>query len=284
MNLKDVILIPNHSRPEFLTLCLELLAKTPEYKNLYYIFVLDYGFRRELLLVINKFVEQHNISYEIMKIPHKGYRAGKQSYALISGYRRALELAKDYVFMVEDDIFVANTFFTKFYKLHQIDDPFVVVGSENHNTKVDSTEEGYYITQSMDYQSLGVCFRKGWLKFALNYFTDEYFINPAAYAQKVFPDSKLGAYFCEQDGMFRRIIEKHKLTTAFITPPTCYHAGYYGKARGVRETGTLQQKIDKIREVAFDPQVMKSRIGEFNDSTPINLTQNWDGTLCKYQL
>lgn len=269
----DVVILPNFTRPEFLTLCLEQIQTNPNWAQFKYLFVLDYGYRRQLWEVIRPFKG----NYDVLEIPKTNLTTAKQSYALIQGYRRALQYNPEFIFMIEDDIMVSNDFFNWHYKVLQANEGLfasIASRSVNTDTPIIAELEKYFIAHT--YQSLGICFPVNRLRYFLTFFTPEYFNNPVKYVLHHFPQSKIGAMFCEQDGVFHRIVEKEQLPIAFPWYPRCYHAGVYGKGRGKRMPGTLNEKVAHLRNVIFNPGAMKNYLKDqpkayYLDSIPTEL-------------
>ena len=192
----NVVLIPNYTRPEMLTIMLEQLEKTVHFRSHYYLFTIDYGgLVKELTQVINQFFERNQVAGSIYNIPKTPYTTTKQSFAIVSGYRKAIELENpEYVFLLEDDIMVANNFFHWHYTVHETNGIFCSIGTRNHNKMYPIIKRYEAAYKDSSYQSLGVCWPKTSLTYALSFFTDSYFINPVSYIKNTFPDSKIGFF------------------------------------------------------------------------------------------
>jgi hypothetical protein len=65
--------------------------------------------------------------------------------------------------------------------------------------------------------------------------------------------------------LIRRIIQQNNYQVIYPDVPRAFHAGYYGKSRGQKPKGTLEERIKQVKQTAFDPSVMKG------DSEPILL-------------
>lgn len=273
--MKDVVLIPTYSRPEFLTITLEHIEQNPDAKEYLYIFALDAWFKRELLQVIQRF-RNKGFSVHERRTPRTSYKLGKQSHNVLTGYKLAQEKAKEFVFLIEEDIFVANDFF-KWHKAVHSDNPnlFCSIGSRNHNTIFRTSDNlNHYYTSHLDYQSWGVCFRKEKLDLILQHAKEDYYNDPVKYIEKRFPNSKIGKYFVEQDGLIRRVQEElYQHPIAFPHVPRAFHGGFYGYNRGRKIEGTLAKKIEELRRICFsDSEMKKVNTPRFyEDSRPENL-------------
>lgn len=285
----DAVLITAHMRPEFLWLCLEHILKNPDYNENHYIINLDKGYRRDNIRVFQKFRKHFNsIETNLINNPIKSI--GKQSYAVLEGYRYAQSKASNLVYMIEEDVMVSNVFF-KWHKLihEQEPDIYCSIATRNNNTRVEPLGDynRYYLHKG-DYQSLGVCFQKDKLNLVLQHANGSYYNDPFNYCAKKWPNSGIGRQFVEQDGLHRRVLIEHALNVAFSYDGFAFHAGYYGYHRKNRETGSIDQKIAKIRGVAFNKEALKKRtlnngdpIEFYLDSEPVNLNITLEGALIR---
>lgn len=276
----NVVLIPVFNRPEFLTLTLEQIQTNPDAAENLYLFALDFGFKRQNLEVINRF-RRSGFQVQLYKTPRTGFSLGKQSYNVLRGYQKAVELSDNLVFMVEDDIFVSNDFFRWHKAVHQRESEiFCTIATRNNNSTYKTTDSlQFYYKTHLDYQSLGVCFRVGRLGLVLKHNVQEYYQDPVGYLSRNYPKSKIGKYYAEQDGLIRRVQESTpEYPIAFPHRARAYHAGFYGVNRGARIEGTLPQKIEKLRNICFDVTSMRrvaANPAYFEDSIPVDLHNRW---------
>lgn len=278
--MSDVVLMPNFNRPEFLEVTLDLISKNNNFDSLFYLFVLDVGYRGQVVDVIRSFASKTGIKHKILKTPNKGYDLTKQSFNLLNGYKEAAKIADNFVFMIEDDIFVSNYFFDWHYVVNR-DNPniFCSIATRNNNSTIKTTPswEKYYLIDG-DYQSLGVCFKKEILNKILPFATEAYYRNPIQYCSNRFPHSKINGVHVEQDGLIRRVMELSRMPAAFSYHGLAYHAGFYGYHRGRKVTGPHDEKVRKIREICFNKDKMRkaSKTEAFyQDSIPVELNLIW---------
>lgn len=247
----DVVVIPCFNRPEFLSVCLELIQKAVGSEENLYLFQVDFGYDPEVLQVIENFPLQKEV-----RITEEHSFRNKQSYSLFKGYENALSYNPEKIYLIEDDIFIANDFFHWHQK--NIGSNFASIATRNHNNRgfrpTNNLSRTY--TQS-EYQSLGVCFHRSSVEHFLKYFTPEFFTDPENYIKKTFPRSRIPTMYCEQDGLIRRIIQDQKLQVVYPHVPRAFHAGFYGKSRGEKPTGTLEERITQVKLTAFDGEIMK---------------------------
>jgi hypothetical protein len=275
--MKPVVLISCYRRPEFLYYTLQRIQKADHAEKMLYLFCIDAGGDRDNVKIIGDFPFPKVIRQRNRQI--KGI--GKQSYNVLEGYREACDLSDSFVFNIEDDIMIATNFFT--WHLTQHDNykekVFCTIATKNNNSKFDTIEDlsKSYTGANTDYQSLGVCFSKQVLKtYILPNANFNYYRNPVAYCDRNFPGSSIGKYFCEQDGLIRRIKERLDLITIFPDVPRAYHAGFYSYNRNFKTTftGSLALKIDRVGKVLADPVLYRKCCGEqqyYNDSNQCNL-------------
>lgn len=253
----NVVVIPCFNRPEFISICLELIQKA-EQGDLLYLFQVDFGYDPQVVEVIERFPLKKEIKYT----PSHTLQ-NKQSYSLLMGYENALQHNPDKIYLIEDDIFIANDFFIWHEK--NIGNNFASIATKNHNAEIISTGDLAASYTMSEYQSLGVCFQKSSIEEILSGITEEYYKDPKRYLKNRFPNSPISIGYCEQDGLIRRIIQDKNHQVVFADVPRAFHAGYWGKSRGVKPSGILEERICEVRLTAFDTLIMKG------DSEPVLL-------------
>lgn len=271
----NICIIPCFDRPEFLTLCLERIAMADHYNEIKYLFAVDFGYNKEIEKVIAAFPATHK---EIYFTNRSSFGITKQSLNVLNAYRMAAEQTDGLIFMIEEDVMIANDFFVWHELVHARDIVlFCSIATANNNRKVKTTNnlEQFYVTTG-DYQSLGVCFpAEAIQKLIVEHINGDYFRSPMKYCKTLFPKSSIGEAFCEQDGLIRRIEEAERIGIAFPHVPRAFHAGFYGKNRGRRISGSFQQRLDTVRSIIFNDQEMQRVNGKnihlYQDSKPVNL-------------
>lgn len=271
----DVVLIIAWNRAEYLTLCLEQIATNKDFKNKHYLLNLDHGYRKDNESVFVEWCKENNLRYSVNHIPPTPYKVTKQSYAVFSGYQLAHTMSDRYIYMIEDDIMVSDRFFEWHEKAQKLN-PFCSIATTSNNTK---TPEGTYddYIELNSYQSLGVCWYKDSLNEVLDLITDDYYKNPIQFIRRNFPNSDINVNFCEQDGVINRMARSRKVI--YPLKGYAYHSGIYGYHRsGKKITGTLDEKVVRLRQIIFNPDAMKKFILDagdpvsfYEDSKPIPL-------------
>lgn len=270
----DVVLIPTWRRPEMLWHTLENIKLARGADKLHYIFKLDSGFDHEVFNVIARFP----FSYEVDRTRTVPYRMTKQSYSLLTGYRTAAEKSTGKVYLIEEDIFVARSFFEWHTAVHDANpNLFCSIAAPNHNRRFQDTgtRDEYYLSTD-DYCSWGVCWDRNVLLNVLNtHAVAEYYENPQGYSRR-FKDHPLGTRYMEQDGLLRRAQWMYGMNAPIAYPWSghAYHAGVYGYNRGAGPYGSLADRIAWVANVCYsDLEIRKFALRPewYEDSRPINL-------------
>lgn len=274
---KDICIIVAWQRAEFLQLCLELVMRCDDADKLFYVFALDEGHD-----ILNyELIKQFPFENTMLTMGKSGYKLGKQSYNVLNSMLAAANQTKELVYYVEEDIFIGKDFFTFHKDLHEKEpDIFCSVGTKCNNTnwQTIADQDAYYLSPNPDYQSWGSCFKKDMLnKYIKPHFVENYFNDPAGYCRR-FKDSIIGHFFCEQDGLIRRIKEKDapELKIAYPHVPRGYHAGFYGYNRQQKKLKTHKDRVELLRKVCFNKELMRkhSKPGLADDSVPVDLNTN----------
>ncbi len=264
---KDVVIIVGFDRPEYMEVCLDLLLKADGFGDLKVYFSLDFGYSRKNKSVIDQRMKGRDYTY----IHNNGsrFRHMKQSYNVLESYRIAAEEAKEFVFLIEDDIFCGKSFFTSHYELHKkYPDLFCSTACWLQNEKeLQTLDMSYAKTTKSVYQSLGVCFRKVVLKqLVLPHANTNYYRHSGKYLGNMFPEHFLKDTFSEQDGLIRRVHDTSGLAIGYPNYPRAYHAGIWGyHRRGENTKGwTHEQKVQFIYDTCFS-HVKMQKYNQYND-------------------
>jgi hypothetical protein len=263
--MKNIAVIAGYDRPEYMEVTLTLLRECNGAKDLHYVFALDYGYHKKNKEVIDRLFQ--GFSYEYLHNNGTKYRFMKQSFNVLQSYLYAASTADEFIFLIEDDIFCAKSFFEVHYKLHE-KEIFCSTACmlqnkpELHGLNI----SGHAFTKESVYQSLGVCFRKKIIQEHVSpHVNDSYFINPRVYLKKTF-DSHLNNDYCEQDGLIRRIHDESGLEIGFPSYPRAYHAGIWGYHRQGEKvrSWTHEQKVKFIMDTCFSQSKMQ-KYNQYND-------------------
>jgi hypothetical protein len=257
---RDVVVLPCWRRPEFLWHCLDNLAQAQGVDEVTIIVRPDTGFAPENLEVVRSFAGRlPNI--EVQYPVPAAYRRTKQSANVLLGYLRAANLARQFVYLIEEDIMVARDFFRWHREVHAAAPRplFCSIAVANPNRQLTLPQElsGYYLSNG-DYCSTGVCFDRTVLRsMVAPQVTMSYMSHPKRYIRRHFPESRIGLGFVEQDGLIRRIQESCTLPIAWPCIPRAFHAGFYGYNRSGGVGGSLQQRIQQLSQTIYDAVALR---------------------------
>ena len=107
---KDIVVLPCWRRPEFLWHCLDNLTRAEGIDSVHVLFRPDTGFSPNNLEAIQTFADRLS-SFEIHVADPCPFRRTKQSANVLLGYLDAGRRARQFVFLIEEDIMVARDFF-----------------------------------------------------------------------------------------------------------------------------------------------------------------------------
>ena len=282
MEKKGTVIVPAYNRPEFLSLCIDYIHKANGSANYKYLFCFDSGYEKDNDIVIQKF----KYEYSVIKLESHPYHKGtKLAFNILNGYMNAID-GGGLVYLIEEDVFIGVDYFNWHEQVQELEDVFCSIAAANFNNRNHPKGEAheYYIDSGI-YQSVGVCFKADKIRQYIEpHFNGLYFANPYRYAKEIFPNSKIDASCVEQAGIIHRVSELNNLKIAFPYIPRCFHAGIYGKNRGIPQKGTLVQKIEFIKHTVFDINEMRKYVSNeyyLYDSKPENLTVTTNKKLCR---
>ena len=274
---RDIVLVPCWRRPEFLWHCIDNLCQADGVRDIHVIFRPDTGFAPDILDVIRT-QGTRLPSFEIQYPPVCPFRRTKQSANILLGYLQAVPRARQFVFLIEEDIMVARDFFRWHRKVHaQEPQLFCSIAAKNHNRdiSVSPDADAYYCTTG-DYCSWGVCMNRDVIKaLVAPHINGGYFRKPKRYLRHHFPASAVPLAFAEQDGLIRRIQKVSQKLLVYPCVPRAYHAGFYGYHRTGGVDGSLKDKVQKLASIIYDVDAMRaatSQAGIADDSIPVTLS------------
>lgn len=274
--MREILVCPLWRRPEFLKVWIDLIKKVDNPEGIYFIFCLDYSYDPLNEQILDKYFP---FPYGVIKTPDQRLKMGKQSFNVLNGLMSAMNHSQGLIYYLEEDVFPGKDFFNWHRRIHEREsDIFCSIATRNNNTKYQTIDnpDYYYISRKPDYQALGTCFKPEVLReYILPHFMVDYFKDPVGYCIRNFPDSFIGKFYVEQDGLIRRIIEQCKKPIAFPHYPRAYHAGFYGyNRRNQFHMPSFEAKVKHIMEHAFDNEKMRRvSLNEYyyQDSMPIDL-------------
>jgi hypothetical protein len=219
----SIVVIPTAHRPEMLAKCLQYLDTARNRPNVHiYADNVDESRLSE--------IEQVRDLY----LPDAFLFHAKSRPDVLSGSWNILNAIKDgarwaeNVYLVEEDVLV----YPEFFEWHEAQTTDASCGRFDRYTR----------NRVNLYTNPGSCLRRRLLDALLPHINDEYFTDQQKYCEKY-----LGSeYGYLDDGLIRRIIDKHNFTVSLAIPAVCAHIGFrlYNRASPYLNPGkTLEEKI-----------------------------------------
>ncbi|HEY3732129.1 MAG TPA: hypothetical protein VGL28_12795 [Steroidobacteraceae bacterium] len=257
---RDVLVLPCWRRPEFLWHCLDNLTRADGVQDLHVLFRPDTGHDPHNIEVIHAFADRL-ASFEISMPVACPFRRTKQSANLLLAYLQAAVTTRQYVYLLEEDTIIARDYFRWHRAVHTASSGLfcsIAIANPNRRLRPPADRGGYYLS-SGDFSSMGVCFEHRILRqLVAPHVNLAYFRHPKRYLRRLFPESLVGLGFVEQDGLLRRIQERSDCPTAYPCVPRAFDAGFYGYNRPGGSAGPLQQRIEWLGQIIYDPVALRS--------------------------
>ncbi len=290
---RDIIIVPAYFRPEFLHMCLFNLYACKESLNKDVWICHDQKFD-DMKIFSSDFSEvEEVVTYwkrgfgnrlRCILRPEHGFYGN--SYNVLASYVKAYETDAQYVYLVEDDVFVTPDFFRWHEAAQKAGDYFcTIAGKCDRNPDMAGAPAGGYF-ESSQYASLGVCWKREHLQYVTEHAQIDYYHNPTPYILNRFPHSQYGLWAMEQDGLIQRVMEASLQKAAWAAVPKAYHVGLWGYHRSIGETAMteagltklpLKQKIENLCKVVCDKDWIQ-KVADFQtDLHPFPLDPpQWD--------
>lgn len=281
----DVCVIPCFDRPEFVMCCVEKILRCPESRDIRLLFAVDdhneLHPHAELDRAINMVSRPQDVVLRKARTPWRGNSAN-----VLDALRTAATFAEEFVFLIEDDVMVADDFFRWSYAVHRQEEPFASVAVRNTNGGAPAAcpnDPGAYYLSGVDYSSLGVCLPLSSVEQIIQHAHQEYYANPIGYCEAVFPKSRLNRTHSEQDGLIRRIIERDGLHVAWPCVPRAFHCGFVGYNRaGQHLQGGLSARHAELSAILGNKDALNAHADPaWRDIEPCALTGNTWATLTR---
>jgi len=284
--MKDLVLIMTYQRPEYLWHCLDSLVKA-EGRNGKDVAIFhdhhphDTGGTRESLEVFKDFVDRDALSLVWIDQARNSWHGN--SFNTLEAYRWAFAQHEyRYVYLIEDDLLVANDFFKWHETVQASGNYFCTVGRPcpHNRSYVPSDDPSLYCVSSRDYASLGVCWKRENLDAVVAHANAAYYGNMVWYCRTHFPSSNMGSEFTEQDGLIERVVKADaSRLTAFPCRSRVFHIGVtgYHRPNGPRFHGAWRQRADQLGQAMLTGMLARMRkdFVELNDIDQPRPTPEW---------
>lgn len=164
-------------------------------------------------------------------------------YNILAALKGGFKSGQDFVFLVEEDVMVAPTFFEKHLEMHGIGSFFgqsLIFASCGR--LIDRYGPGYYTNP-------GACFHRSILSLIVPHINDAFFADRRGYLNRVFTPFEEASDL--DDGLIRHVHRQSGLPLRFPDKPIVAHQGFhaYGKYAGYKTEGTIQERIQQLREM-----------------------------------
>lgn len=275
---RDIIIVTAYFRPEFLHTCLYNIYNCRESLNKDVWVYHDQKFD-DCKKFPQEFVETEEVMaywkrgfgnrFRAVMRPENGFYGN--SYNVLGAYAKAYETDSEYVYLIEDDVFITPDFFKWHEAVQKEGDYFcTIAGQCDRNPDMTGQTAGGYF-ESQQYASLGVGWKRENLRYVTEHNTIDYFHNPTPYIMKRFPSSTFGLWAMEQDGLIQRVMEEQLQKSAWAAIPKAYHVGLWGYHRSIgqfamEEAGLLnlplKKKIENLCKAVSD-KTWLNRVADF---------------------
>lgn len=286
--MKDIVLVPTFNRPEYLALCLEYLANATG------------GPDKHVVIYHDTHVnDSQNIrnEYQLTRdiVQSLGHRFAKcdliyrQPHHYVGNVLNFLEAYKDayadtdarFVYLVEDDVLVSQDFFQWHEAVQARGDYFVTVGWHcvRRPGPIQNDDPTQYIETTMDFSSIGVCWRREKLEAVVKHATPVYYRDHRPYLAGAFPGCPINpGQWTEQAGIITRLL--HETKDRWVAWPTlrrCSHVGVsgYHRPNGKRFVGQLGTRIADLRQAVSDSRIVGMNKDFGGDIEPVLAAKQW---------
>jgi hypothetical protein len=209
--------------------CLEALSNARSRPEVHiYADSVDETRLQEIEVVRDRFLPEAFLFHARPHIP-----AISGSWNILNSIKDAAKWAEN-VYLVEEDVLV----YPNFFEYHESQDADVVCGRLDPRTR----------NRTNFYTNPGSYLRRSLLDALLPHINDEYYRDQREYCERNLP----GDYGYLDDGLIRRVIDKHQLKVQIAAPAVCAHIGFrlYNHAAPYINDGiTLTDRIAKLQSI-----------------------------------
>lgn len=228
MGLPSTVIIPCWRKPAFLEATLRLIEKARGAHRLRYLFAIDRGADPKVNEVIAGFR-----FLAVSSTIRRSHSYPGNSYNILEALKSVSGPGDpdDLVYVIEDDVFIADDFFEFHVDAHRLDEPFFVSACKG-SRKILASDAERLVYRSSEYRSLGVSFKAHRLGYVVEHATRKYYADMIGYCAKELPDTGLPIHHVEQSRLIHRVVRKVESWGLFPVKPRAFHAGFIGYNRG----------------------------------------------------
>lgn len=233
---KLVVVMPTYHRTEMLALALEKIQSTTQAANneLDTRIFLDHTILQSKINDVEYVRDTYFPTAEIFHANnHPLVPSG--SWNILHSLKAGYETGSDFVFLIEEDIFVTPDFFDRHLEMQASGDYFVTSGR-----KLKIRDEFYY-------SNPGSCYRRDKLGLVVGHICPQYFADQKGYLERHFPMMDDAGIL--DDGLVRRVMQSVGGKALCAVPPIAFHQGFhmYGRNPQYRVEGSIEERVAGLR-------------------------------------
>lgn len=293
---RDIVLIPTFYRPEYLWLCLEKIHQA------------TWGQEKEIWISHDRHLIDSQMTgrsvgdlgadlrmmaevINYWKPKFKGLLrySERQPHSYVGNGFNFLELYKEaylqidarYIYLIEDDVHIADDFFRWHEAVQERGNYFCTIGwhcMRNETVRKSSDPNGI-VESGVDYTSIGVCWKREKLGAVVWHACEGYYKEVNYYLQKKFPHSPIPwGQWGEQAGLILRLVlDQGDRVTAWPVVRRCSHFGLHGPHRtaGRRFTGPLINRVAELRRAIDNGNINRFAKDPFDDIDEPLVVPDW---------
>jgi len=287
---RDIVCVPSYYRPEYLYLTLESIANAVTGLEKHVVIAQD-RHTYDSPELISELPEIEKVVRHFERIFPSLHYIERRPHAYLGNPYNFLELYKDaygqkdvrYVYLIEDDVRVAQDFFLWHEAVQTRANYFCTVGWHCiRNREVQpSTDPTKYVETAVDFSSIGVCWKRENLAPVVKHAVPTYYADMMSYLHQAFPKSPISPrQWTEQAGLIMRILldAGGRHVVAWPSMSRCSHIGISGYHRrdGHKFSGTLATRVCLLREAAKNTDAILSLSSErFDDIAALEFIPEW---------
>jgi hypothetical protein len=236
MTQKLVVVMPTYKRPEMLALSLEKLSLTTQAANLDVRIYLDHTILKSRIDELDYVRDTYFPTADIFHA-NNHVMVPSGSWNILNSLKAGYETGSEFVFFIEEDVFVTPDFFDRHLEMQASGDYFVTCGR-----KLKFRDESYY-------SNPGTCYKHEKLVFIVPHICPEYFADQKGYLETRFAGMDDAGIL--DDGLIRRAMQSVGGQARCAVPSIAFHQGFhfYNRAPEYRVEGNIEERIAGLRKL-----------------------------------
>lgn len=244
--MKSIVVMPTLKRPEFLALALESIDRAEQSPEDIRIYV-DHTDEKRLSEV--EYVRDTYLPYAMVFHAKEHISAPSGCWNILNSYKEGYESGADVIFFIEEDVRIRPDYFTWNFEVHAEKKYFATCGRY-----IKRFGNNYFTNP-------GASFRRESLGLVVPHICDDFFADRRGYLTRTF--GKFEEASDLDDGLIRHVQRSVNGIVKYPDQPKAVHQGFwfYGKNEEYRTVGSIQERIDQLRELVkrVDPKTSPTR-------------------------